>query len=190
MSQPPKQNLPQLIILDRDGVINEDSDQYIKSPEEWQAIPGSLEAIGLLTQQNIPVTVATNQSGIARGYFDLSTLTAMHQKMLKGIETHQGKIQHIALCPHGPDEDCVCRKPKIGMLEEISQALSIPLSKKVYFIGDSYKDIQAARKAGCTPILVKTGKGKQTFKAHSELENNIKIYDNLRDFTKTLLDLK
>lgn len=181
------QEKPRLIILDRDGVINEDSDQYIKSIDEWHSIPGSLEAIGLLTQAGIPVAVATNQSGIARQYYSFNTLHQMHQKMIDGISAHHGEIKYIALCPHGPKDGCTCRKPQTGMLNEISGKLNIPLGKDVYFIGDSYKDVQAARSANCTPILVRTGKGINTIKKHSELDKTVKIYDNLMQFTKILL---
>ena len=109
-----------LIILDRDGVLNEDSDEYIKSPEEWIPIPGSLEAVARLTQAGYRVVIASNQSGIARGYFDLETLHAMHEKMDRLLAALGGKVEAVFFCPHGPDEDCSCRKPKPGLLQEIA----------------------------------------------------------------------
>ncbi|MCF6765715.1 D-glycero-beta-D-manno-heptose 1,7-bisphosphate 7-phosphatase [Thiotrichales bacterium 19S3-7] len=178
--------LPSLIILDRDGVINEDSDQYIKSADQWHDIQGSIQAIAELTKLHIPIAIATNQSGLARGYFDLITLYEMHSKMLNKVKALNGMINYIAYCPHGPNDQCHCRKPNIGLLEEISNKLQIPLNQKVFFIGDSYKDIQAAITANITPILVKSGKGKKTLKTHPDLEGNINIYDNLYDFVQTL----
>ncbi|MCF6775948.1 D-glycero-beta-D-manno-heptose 1,7-bisphosphate 7-phosphatase [Thiotrichales bacterium 19X7-9] len=182
-----KQNiLPSLVILDRDGVINEDSDQYIKSVDEWHDIQGSIQAITDLTKLNIPIAIATNQSGLARGYFDSITLYEMHSKMLNKVKMLGGMIDYIAYCPHGPNDNCQCRKPNIGLIEEISNKLLIPLNKQVFFVGDSYKDIQAANTANITPILVKSGKGKKTLQSHPELEAKINIYDNLYDFVQTL----
>ncbi|MCF6808353.1 D-glycero-beta-D-manno-heptose 1,7-bisphosphate 7-phosphatase [Thiotrichales bacterium 19S9-12] len=172
----------QLVILDRDGVINEDSDQYIKNKDEWHAIDGSIEAIAKLTNKQIKVAVATNQSGISRGFFNTITLYEMFDKMLKQIKAANGLIDYIAYCPHGPDDGCHCRKPNIGLLNEISQKLNIPLGPHVYFIGDSHKDMIAAQKANITPILVKTGKGLKTLNSHPELEDEVQIYDNLEDF--------
>ncbi len=150
-----------LVILDRDGVINQDSDTYIKSPEEWLPLDGSLEAIARLGKAGFKIVVATNQSGIARKLFDEFTLARIHQKMISLAESHGGFIDAVFYCPHGPDEGCNCRKPKTGMLEEIAVEFGVDLAG-VPFVGDSLKDLQAAERVGCIPYLVRTGKGKQT----------------------------
>jgi len=147
-----------LIILDRDGVINEDSDDYIKSPEEWLPIPGSLQAIARLTQAGYSVVVASNQSGLARGLFDSETLQRIHDKMRCAVTAAGGVIDAIFFCPHGPGDGCECRKPKPGLLREIAARLQVDLGG-VPAIGDSLRDIQAAQAAGARPILVRTGKG-------------------------------
>ena len=153
-----------LVVLDRDGVINADSDQYIKSPEEWKPIAGSLEAIARLTQAGFHVVVATNQSGVGRGLFDMATLNAMHDKMHKAAGQLGGRIDAVFFCPHAHDAGCACRKPKPGMLLEIAGRFDIALDT-VPVIGDSLRDLQAASAAGGRPILVLTGKGEQTLKA-------------------------
>ncbi len=153
-----------LVVLDRDGVINHDSDQYIKSPEEWQPIAGSLEAIARFTQAGYQVVVATNQSGLGRGLFDMAALNAMHDKMHKAVNQLGGRIDAVFFCPHAADAGCDCRKPKPGMLVEIAKRFDIDL-KDVPAIGDSLRDLQAANAAGARPILVLTGKGQQTLKA-------------------------
>lgn len=150
-----------LIILDRDGVINEDSDDYIKSVEEWIPIPGSIEAIARLTKAGYTVAVATNQSGLARGYFDQRALEAMHDKLHDLLAARGGRVDHLAYCPHGPDDDCECRKPKPGMYEKIAQVFGSPL-KNVWVVGDSLRDLQAAEEVSAQPVLVKTGKGERT----------------------------
>lgn len=150
-----------LIILDRDGVINFDSDQFIKSPEEWKPIPGSLEAIARLNQADYRVVVATNQSGVARGLFDMPTLNAIHDKMHKACALVGARIEAVFFCPHGPEADCPCRKPRQGMLEEIASRYNVSLAG-VPAIGDSLRDLEAAVKIGAQPILVLTGKGTQT----------------------------
>jgi len=164
------------IILDRDGVINFDSDDYIKSPAEWQAIPGSLEAIAKLTQAGYSVFIATNQSGLARKFFDLATLSAIHAKLLAQVTTAGGHIQDIFFCPHHPDDACPCRKPKSGLLEKIEKKYNLDL-KNAYFIGDNISDIHAALAHGCKPILVKTGKGERTLQANPNL--NVSVYTDL-----------
>ena len=153
-----------LIILDRDGVINEDSPEYIKSPQEWHAIPGSLEAIAQLNRAGYIVVVATNQSGIARGYFSSQTLDAIHAKMHKEIAEHGGKIDGIFICPHGPKDDCTCRKPKPGLLQQIGEHFKIPASQTLV-IGDSIRDLEAAKAYGAEAILVLTGKGQHAAKS-------------------------
>lgn len=157
------------IILDRDGVINYDSEEYIKTPEEWVAIPGSLEAIAQLNRLGYKVIVATNQSGLSRGLFDLEMLSEIHNKLHLELAAVGGYVEEIFFCPHHPDDKCLCRKPKPGMLHEISQKYDIDL-KQTFFIGDNYSDVEAARAAGCNPILVLTSKGKKTLEAHPELK--------------------
>ncbi len=153
-----------LVILDRDGVINHDSDHYIKSPEEWKPIAGSLEAIARLTQAGYHVVVATNQSGLGRGLFDMAALNAMHDKMHKAVAQLGGRIDAVFFCPHAQDAGCSCRKPQPGMLLEIAERFNIALSG-VKSIGDSLRDLQAASSAGAKPVLVLTGKGRQTLEA-------------------------
>jgi D-glycero-D-manno-heptose 1,7-bisphosphate phosphatase len=166
-----------LVVLDRDGVINVDSDQYIKSPEEWKPIPGSLEAIASLTQAGFRVVVATNQSGLGRGLFDMATLNAMHNKMHKAVNQLGGRIDAVFFCPHAQDAGCACRKPQPGMLLEIAARFNLALAD-VPVIGDSLRDLQAASAAGARPILVLTGKGKRTVKAGG-LPDGTEIHDNL-----------
>ena len=150
-----------LVILDRDGTINHDSDQFIKSPAEWQPIRGSLEAIARLTQEGWRVVVATNQSGIARGLFDMATLNAIHDTMHRAVHQAGGRIDAIFFCPHAGDANCECRKPKPGMLLEIAKRMNVELDG-VPMVGDSLRDLQAAAAAGARPVLVLTGKGRTT----------------------------
>lgn len=150
-----------LLILDRDGVINHDSDAYIKSVEEWLPIPGSIEAIAQLSKAGWTVAVATNQSGIARGYYELAVLDAMHERLRELVAGQGGDIGLIVYCPHGPDEGCDCRKPKPGMLKTIADHYGVALSG-VWFVGDSLGDLEAAKAVDCQPVLVKTGKGEKT----------------------------
>ncbi len=150
-----------LVILDRDGVINIDSANYIKSPAEWKPIPGSLEAIARLSQAGYRVVVATNQSGVGRGLFDMDTLNAIHEKMHKALFGAGGRVDAIFYCPHAADSACECRKPKPGMFRRISETLNVNL-KGVHAVGDSLRDLQACAVLGCQPILVRTGKGEKT----------------------------
>ena len=150
-----------LIILDRDGVINFDSAQFIKSPDEWKPIPGSLVAIARLNQAGYRVVVATNQSGVGRGLFEMDTLNAIHEKMLKALVQVGGRIDAIFFCPHTSADNCTCRKPKPGMLHEISKRFNTNLTD-VPAIGDALRDLQAAVAVGAKPMLVLTGKGKKT----------------------------
>jgi len=166
-----------LVILDRDGVINQDSDQFIKTPEEWVAIPGSLEGIALLNQSGFRVVVATNQSGIGRGLFDMNALNAMHAKLHRALVTLGGHIDAIFFCPHAADDGCDCRKPKPGMFLEIARRLDVDL-KGVTAIGDSSRDLAAAAAVGCATILVRTGKGKAT-EAEGNLPPGTLVFDNL-----------
>ncbi|MGH8764136.1 MAG: D-glycero-beta-D-manno-heptose 1,7-bisphosphate 7-phosphatase [Burkholderiales bacterium] len=153
-----------LIILDRDGTINQDSDQYIKSPAEWKPIPGSLEAIARLTQADWRVVVATNQSGLARGLFDMAALNAIHIEMHRAVNQAGGRIDAVFFCPHAADDGCGCRKPKAGLLLEIGARLDVEL-EDVPMAGDSLRDLQAAASVRCKPYLVLTGKGRKTHDA-------------------------
>jgi D-glycero-D-manno-heptose 1,7-bisphosphate phosphatase len=176
-----------LVILDRDGVINQDSDSYIKSPEEWIPIEGSLESIALLSQAGFTVAVATNQSGIARRLFDQYMLARIHQKMCDAVEQSGGSLDGIFYCPHGPDDGCNCRKPQTGLLEAIAREFNVPLHG-VPLVGDSLKDIQVARRMGCRPYLVKTGKGMQTLAACEQEElQDVQVVDSLEVATKLIL---
>ena len=176
-----------LIILDRDGVINEDSDEYVKSAEEWLAIPGSIDAIARLSKAGYTVAVAINQSGISRGYFDEFELAAMHDKMCALVEEQGGEISGVFFCPHGPDEDCECRKPKTGLLEQIECEFGISVSGAP-FVGDSGKDLLCAKLAGCIPVLVRTGKGEGTLAESTPNElDGVQVFGNLKDYVDSLL---
>ncbi|MGD8176266.1 D-glycero-beta-D-manno-heptose 1,7-bisphosphate 7-phosphatase [Marinimicrobium sp. ARAG 43.8] len=150
-----------LIILDRDGVINEDAGDYIRSADECQPIPGSIEAIARLSRAGFTPVVATNQSGLARGLFDLDDLEAMHAKLSALVEEHGGKLEAIFYCPHHPDDDCKCRKPRTGMLDAMEAEFNTSV-QGTWFIGDNLKDLQAALAKGCRPCLVRTGRGATT----------------------------
>jgi D-glycero-D-manno-heptose 1,7-bisphosphate phosphatase len=174
-----------LLILDRDGVINHDSDEYIKSPEEWRPIPGSIEAIALLTQAAWRIVVASNQSGVARGLFDMAALNAIHAKMHKAVNQAGGRIDAVFYCPDMPDESSSCRKPHPGMLQAIGERFSTPL-QGVPAVGDKLSDLQAAAAVGASPILVLTGKGRQT-RAHGGLPADTRILANLEAVAEALL---
>ena len=150
-----------LLILDRDGVINYDSDAYIKSVAEWIPLPGSIEAIAQLSKAGWTVAIATNQSGIARGYYDIATLDAMHARLRTLVADQGGEVGLVVYCPHGPDEGCDCRKPKPGMLKIIAEHYKVPLAG-IWFVGDSLGDLEAAKAVDSQPVLVKTGKGEKT----------------------------
>ncbi len=173
-----------LIILDRDGVINYDSDEYIKSAEEWRPIPGSLEAIARLSQNNYRVIVASNQSGLARGKFDIDALNKIHQKMHTHLSQYGGIIEAIFFCPHGPDAGCECRKPKPGLLKDIAERLHISL-RGVTSVGDKLSDIEAAQTAGANPVLVKTGHG-QSVVDSGDVPDEVPVYDDLATFVDSL----
>ncbi|SDL54130.1 D-alpha,beta-D-heptose 1,7-bisphosphate phosphatase [Modicisalibacter muralis] len=151
-----------LIILDRDGVINHDSDAYIKSLDEWIPYPQAIDAIARLSQAGWALAVATNQSGIARGYYNEDVLAQMHQRMIELVHDAGGSIAHIAYCPHGPDDHCDCRKPKTGLLVQIRQALDMTTLEGAWIVGDSLRDLQAGVAMKCRPVLVRTGKGRNT----------------------------
>lgn len=175
------------IVLDRDGVINEDSDNYIKSPEEWLPIVGSLDAISLLHNNNYRVAVATNQSGLARGLFDEYVLARIHQTMCESVEEKGGFIEGVFYCPHGPDEGCMCRKPATGLLDQIEKEFQCVL-RGTYFIGDSLKDLQAALAFEMQPILVRTGKGSITEGQLATLDTaEVPVFDDLLIAVKSLV---
>ncbi len=174
----------QVIILDRDGVINDDSPSYIKSPDEWRPIEGSLEAIAMLCRAGYRVYVATNQAGVGRGYFDLDTLHAIHARMQAAIEAHGGEIGGIFYCPHHPDDHCGCRKPEPGLLLEIAEHAGVDIRRQLY-VGDSPKDIEAAKSAGCKPVLVLTGHGRETVGTLSEA---VDVYESLFDFASRITE--
>lgn len=179
-----------LVILDRDGVINKDSSSFIKSPEEWVPIKGSLEAIARLSQAGYEVVIITNQSGVGRGLFSADTLAKIHVRMIDYVQQHGGKIQSILFCPHHPDDACNCRKPLPGMYQELAERLNINYSG-VYSVGDSVRDLQAAKAAGASPVLVKTGNGKKSLKKIADDPNivldDILVFDTLATFADALL---
>ena len=152
-----------LIVLDRDGVINHDSDQFIKSPDEWRPIPGSLEAIARLSHAGYRVAVCTNQSGIGRGLFDMATLNAIHNKMHRALSLVGGRVDAVFFCPHTGDAKCECRKPQPAMMLEAGRRFGADLTT-VPCVGDGLRDLQAADTAGAQPILVLTGKGEKTLR--------------------------
>ncbi|MCW8931493.1 MAG: D-glycero-beta-D-manno-heptose 1,7-bisphosphate 7-phosphatase [Gammaproteobacteria bacterium] len=194
--------MSKLIILDRDGVINQDSDNFIKSVDEFIPIPGSLEAIGKLCQAGYSVVVATNQSGIARQLFTTDTLNAMHNKLQILLKPFAGKIEQFYYCPHGPDDHCTCRKPNPGMITQIAHDFNSLLAdgsqlangslSNVYVIGDSLRDLEAGMSAGAKVALVKTGKGVRSLKkiAQDNLSeySQLPVYIDLADFTQQLLN--
>jgi D-glycero-D-manno-heptose 1,7-bisphosphate phosphatase len=173
-----------LIILDRDGTINYDSDAYIKSPEEWRPIEGSLEAIARLTQADYRIAVATNQSGIARGLFDTTTLIAIHNMMQKALGQVGGRIDAFFFCPHKADDNCRCRKPQPGMLIEVGRRFNVAL-EDAFMVGDSRKDLDAAAAAGVRPVLVLTGNGAKTEK-EGKLPRGTAVYPDLAAFARQL----
>lgn len=175
-----------LVILDRDGVLNEDGDgQYVKSPEEWQPIKGSLEAVARMNQAGWRVALASNQSGLARGEFDIEALNSVHEKMQRLLSEAGGAIDAIFFCPHGPRQRCLCRKPKPGLLEEIAARYRVKL-EDVPVVGDKRSDLDAARAAGALPILVRTGYGEKTLQELGDLEG-ITVYSDLAAFADAWL---
>ncbi len=171
------------VLIDRDGVLNQDSEDFIKSPAQWQPLPGSLEAVALLNQHGYEVIVITNQSGLARGLFDETVLTQIHSKMHRMLAECGAHITKIYFCPHGPDSACNCRKPKPGLLQAFAADFQVNLND-VFFIGDAIRDVQAALAAGAKPLLVKTGQGQQTQIDNPNL--NIPVFEDLYDAAKYL----
>ncbi|WP_036217590.1 D-glycero-beta-D-manno-heptose 1,7-bisphosphate 7-phosphatase [Marinospirillum minutulum] len=177
--------MKKILILDRDGVINQDSDAFVKSAAEWIPLPGSIEAIAKLYKAGWILAVATNQSGLARGKFSPLDLDNQHTKMLNLIHQAGGDLHHIAWCPHGPDDGCNCRKPKAGLLDQISQALDLDLTGG-FMVGDALRDLQAGQAKGCQAVLVRTGKGMKTLATDEGLEG-VMIVDNLAELADYLL---
>lgn len=175
-----------LAIIDRDGVINRDSDAYIKSPDEWVPIPGSLEAIARLSRAGWRVVVATNQSGLARGLYSVETLNAIHAKLRHELAQVGGQVDAIFICPHGPDDGCECRKPKSGMFLDIAKRYDISL-QNVPAVGDSWRDLQAAANVGCATWLVLTGNGRKTWDK-GDLPSGTQVRENLAEVVDAWLE--
>lgn len=170
-----------LVILDRDGVINVDrEDEYVSSAEQWEPLPGSLEAIARLNRSGFRVVVASNQSGLARGYFDVEDLNGIHEKMHRLVAEAGGHIDAVFFCPHGPRQRCDCRKPKPGLIEQIGERYRVNLAN-VPLVGDKKSDLEAARAAGAVPILVRTGYGESTLKKLGRFDG-LTIYSDLAAF--------
>jgi len=180
-----------LLILDRDGVINHESPEFIKSPEEWLPIKGSLEAIARLSQAGYDIVIITNQSGVGRGLFSADTLGQIHVRMIDYIRQLGGKIQSILFCPHTPEDNCSCRKPKDGLYQVLAQRLNVSF-QDVISVGDSLRDLQAAQLAGATPVLVRTGNGRKTAKIinkNDELKlSDTATFDNLAHVADAILN--
>lgn len=177
--------MARMVILDRDGVINRDSADYIKSVDEWELLPGSLEAISRLKKAGYLVTIASNQSGIARGLFSEEELKKIHDKLESQLAMRGTKIDGIYYCPHGPRDNCICRKPKPGLLLKIAKHFNINLSETP-FVGDNISDIKAAEMCGAKPALVRTGKGEHVMQHYPETVN-VPIYDDLAHFVRATL---
>ena len=174
-----------LIILDRDGVINEDSDQFIKNTTEWKPIPGSLEAIAKLNHAGYRVVVASNQSGIGRGLLDMGALNAINDKMYRVLAQVGGRIDALFYCPHAAEANCDCRKPKPGMFIDIAQRFNVDLAG-VPSVGDSLRDLQAAVTAGAQPMLVLTGKGAKT-EAAGGLPDGTPVFADLAEAVRNIV---
>jgi D-glycero-D-manno-heptose 1,7-bisphosphate phosphatase len=175
-----------LIILDRDGVINHDSDGYIKSLEEWVPIPGSLDAMARLYHGGYRIAIASNQSGLGRGLFSIDDLNAIHRKLARELGSQGAQVEAIFFCPHAPDAKCACRKPLPGLLHEIASRLQIDLAG-VPCIGDSWRDLVSALAVGASPILVRTGNGQKTYANHAGELDNIPVFSDLAAATDSLL---
>ncbi|MDT0618879.1 D-glycero-beta-D-manno-heptose 1,7-bisphosphate 7-phosphatase [Salinisphaera sp. P385] len=175
-----------LVVLDRDGVINEDSPDHIRSPKAWRPLPGSLEAIARLSQSGYRVVVASNQSGIGRGLFNYDELFGIHEKLQRLVGELGGRIDGIFFCPHVDADQCECRKPAPGLFREIGRRLQVDLSG-VPAIGDSRRDLAAARAAGAQPILVRTGNGASTERDYQAEIGDIDIYDDLASAANALI---
>ncbi|MGE0277988.1 MAG: D-glycero-beta-D-manno-heptose 1,7-bisphosphate 7-phosphatase [Nitrospiraceae bacterium] len=180
--------IPRLVILSRDGVINERRPTGVRAVDEWKAIPGSLRAIARLTSAQFHVVVATNQPGIADGTLDGGMLAHIHAKMNGEIARDGGRIESIFYCPHVADDKCSCRKPRPGLLLEVAKRLDVDL-EGVPFIGDTSEDIEAARAAGARPILLRTGRGMETEESCAGCAD-VEVYDDLADAASALIELR
>lgn len=177
------------IFLDRDGVINKDSKDYIKSPSEWIPIESSIQAIAKLSAANYKIVVITNQSGIGRGFYSIETLKNIHKKMCDTVEAVGGKIERIYFCPHHPDDNCLCRKPKPQMLLQAINELNVKEPSLCFMVGDSLRDLQSANDANIPPVLVLTGNGQRTIHKHEkDLPTNTMVKENLLSFAEFLLN--
>ncbi len=175
-----------LVVLDRDGVINADSEHYIKSPDEWHPLPGSLQAIAALTKAGWTIAVASNQSGVARGLFDAGTLASINARMDSAVTATGGRLDGVFFCPHGPDDGCDCRKPRPGLLWQIAGAFGTDLGA-VPVIGDSARDLEAAEHVGARPILVMTGNGPKTLQQRQAAGLDTEVYADLDAAAQALL---
>jgi D-glycero-D-manno-heptose 1,7-bisphosphate phosphatase len=175
-----------LIILDRDGVINHDSDKYIKNAEEWDPLPYSLDAIANLTQLGYKIVVCTNQSGIARGLFSIEDLNNIHEKMSKMVKLAGGEISAIFFCPHENNDNCPCRKPKPGMIYDICDRFNCENATDIMMVGDSERDLLAIHNAGGIPVLVKTGNGKKTLHK-GNIPSGTLVFENLLELSEYLM---
>lgn len=173
-----------LVILDRDGTVNYDSEEHVRSPNDWRPIEGSLEAIARLTQAGYRIVVATNQSGIARGYFDTATLIAIHDTVQRAAMQAGGRIDAFFFCPHAADSACACRKPQPGMLLEVARRFNVSLAD-TYMVGDAHRDVAAAAAAGARPVLVLTGRGRRTLE-EGGLPAGTEVFENLAAFAERL----
>lgn len=174
------------IILDRDGVINQDSEEFIKNVAEFHLYPRSLIAIKKLHQAGWPIFIITNQSGIARGLYDETVLADIHRVMFKAVIKEGGDIQAIYYCPHHPRDHCECRKPKSGLFEQLALEHNIDLMES-YYVGDKASDVEAGLNAGCTPVLVRSGQGLENFDTKVVCDNEVMIFNDLLDFVDTHL---
>ncbi|RLA33900.1 MAG: D-glycero-beta-D-manno-heptose-1,7-bisphosphate 7-phosphatase [Gammaproteobacteria bacterium] len=175
-----------LVILDRDGVINHDSDEFVKSPSEWEPIDGSIEAIAELSNAGFTVAVATNQSGVGRKLIDMPTLEAIHKKMRQAVTDAGGDLGRIVFCPHHPDDNCDCRKPKPGLLNKLARQYGVPING-VPMVGDSERDIAAAKAVSGRPILVLTGNGQNTAAVLAEKNEEVETYPDLQAAAKQMI---
>lgn len=176
----------QLVILDRDGVLNQESSAFVKSTDEWQPLPGSMEALGLLSASGYTIAVATNQSGIARGLFDRKALQAMHRKLRRLAAKQGGRVDRIVYCPHGPDDACDCRKPRPGLLLRLARHYGVSL-RGVPVVGDSLRDLDAAEAAAAKPVLLLTGNGIQTSAKLAKLGRTVETHEDLLAFARSLV---
>jgi D-glycero-D-manno-heptose 1,7-bisphosphate phosphatase len=179
---------PRLVILDRDGVINRESAQFIKSPAEWEPLPGAIAAIAALKAAGFTVVIATNQSGVGRGLFSAATLDAIHEKLQGSVRAAGGEIDRIFVCPHAPEAGCDCRKPRPGLFTQIASAYRMSLAD-VPAIGDSRRDLDAAEAAGARPVLVRTGHGERTEAALGS-GHRVAVFDDLAAAARALVGAK